>query len=72
MECQLTSSAKQQTHPTMIKLELTPEEANGVLQLIDIAIKAGGIANAKVGLPIFEKIMAVAQASQPDEAPQGE
>jgi hypothetical protein len=46
----------------MIKLELTPEEANGVLQLIDIAIKAGGIANAKVGLPIFEKIMAAANA----------
>jgi hypothetical protein len=47
----------------MIKFELTPEEANGVLQLIDIAIKAGGIANAKVGLPIFDKIMAAAQAS---------
>lgn len=47
----------------MIKLELTPEEANGVLQLIDVAIKAGGIANAKVGLPIFEKIMAAANAS---------
>ena len=56
----------------MIKLELTPEEANGVLQLIDIAIKAGGIAIAKVGLPIFDKIMAVAQASQSGEAPQGE
>jgi hypothetical protein len=48
----------------MIKLELTPEEANATLQLIDVAIKAGGIANAKVGLPIFEKIMAAAQ-SQP-------
>jgi hypothetical protein len=47
----------------MIKLELTPEEANGVLQLIDIAIKAGGIANAKVGLPIFDKILAAANAS---------
>ena len=57
----------------MIKFELTPEEANGVLQLIDIAIKAGGIANAKVGLPIFDKIMAAAQASgvlQPVEASQ--
>lgn len=57
----------------MIKFELTPEEANGVLQLIDIAIKAGGIANAKVGLPIFEKIMAAAQASgvpQPAEVSQ--
>jgi len=51
----------------MIKLELTPEEANGVLQLIDIAIKAGGIANAKVGLPIFDKIMEAAQATQPPE-----
>ena len=47
----------------MIKLELTPEEANGALQLIDIAIKAGGIANAKVGLPIFDKILAAANAS---------
>ncbi len=47
----------------MIKLELTPEEANGVLQLIDIAIKAGGIANAKVGLPIFDKILGAANAS---------
>jgi hypothetical protein len=47
----------------MIKLELTPEEANGVLQLIDIAIKAGGIANAKVGLPIFDKILAAGNAS---------
>ena len=57
----------------MIKFELTPEEANGVLQLIDIAIKAGGIANAKVGPPIFEKIMAAAQASgvpQPAETSQ--
>jgi len=67
MVCQLTSSAKQQTHPTMIKFELTPEEANGVLQLIDIAIKAGGIANAKVGLPIFDKIMNAAQATQQAE-----
>jgi hypothetical protein len=51
----------------MIKFELTPEEANGVLQLIDIAIKAGGIANAKVGLPIFDKIMEAAQATQQPE-----
>jgi len=48
----------------MIKLELTPEEANATLQLIEIAIKAGGIPNAKVGLPIVEKILAAAQ-SQP-------
>jgi len=47
----------------MFKLELTPEEANGLLQLIDISIKAGGIANAKVGLPLFEKIVTAANAS---------
>ena len=56
----------------MIQLELTPEEANGVLQLIDIAIKAGGIANAKVGLPIFDKIMNAAQASGATQPPQAE
>jgi hypothetical protein len=54
----------------MIKFELTPEEANGVLQLIDIAIKAGGIANAKVGLPIFDKIMEAAQAIQQPQQPE--
>jgi hypothetical protein len=53
----------------MIKLELTPEEANGVLHLIDIAIKAGGIANAKVGLPIFDKILAAVNASRIPQAP---
>jgi len=53
----------------MIKLELTPEEANGLLQLIDISIKAGGIANAKVGVPIFDKVMAAAQAPQPPAQP---
>lgn len=56
----------------MIKLELTPEEANGVLQLIDIAIKAGGIANAKVGLPIFDKILAAANASGLSQPPADE
>jgi hypothetical protein len=54
----------------MIKFELTPEEANGVLQLIDIAIKAGGIANDKVGLPIFDKIMEAAQAIQQPQQPE--
>jgi hypothetical protein len=53
----------------MIKLELTPEEANGLLQLIDISIKAGGIANAKVGVPIFDKVMAAAQAPQTPAQP---
>lgn len=45
----------------MVKIELTTEQANNLLQLIDIAVKAGGIANAKVGLPLAEIIIAAAQ-----------
>ena len=45
----------------MIKIELTPEQANNLLQLIDISIKAGGYANAKVGVPLAEIILAAAQ-----------
>ena len=52
----------------MIELALTPEEANATLQLIEIAIKAGGIPNAKVGLPIVEKILAAANAVQASQA----
>ena len=45
----------------MVKIELTTEQANNLLQLIDIAVKAGGIANAKVGLPLADIIIAAAQ-----------
>ena len=45
----------------MVKIELTTEQANNLLQLIDIAVKAGGIANAKVGLPLAEIIIQAAQ-----------
>jgi len=31
----------------MIKIELTQEQANALLQLIDVAVKAGGVANAR-------------------------
>ena len=36
----------------MIKIELTTEQANALMQLVDIAIKAGGYQNAKVGVPM--------------------
>ena len=45
----------------MIKIELTPEQANNLLQLIDIAIKAGGFQNAKVGVPLADIIINAAQ-----------
>jgi hypothetical protein len=48
----------------MIKIELTTEQANTLLQLIDIAIKAGGFQNAKVGVPLAELILEAAKSSQ--------
>ena len=50
----------------MIHIELTQEQANQLLQLIDIAVKAGGIQNAKVGLPLVEIIIAAAQTHKPE------
>jgi len=46
----------------MIKIELTAEQANTLLQLIDIAIKAGGFQNAKVGVPLAEIILDAAKS----------
>ena len=48
----------------MIKIELTTEQANNLLQLIDIAIKAGGFQNAKVGVPLADLILEAAKQSQ--------
>ena len=44
-----------------ITVKLTQEQANGLLQLIDIAVKAGGIQNAKVALPLVDLIVNAAQ-----------
>ena len=51
----------------MIKIELTQEQFNTVLQLIDIAIKAGGFQNAKVAVPIVEVLIAQAENPKPSE-----
>jgi hypothetical protein len=45
----------------MIKIELSTEQVNSLLQLIDIAIKAGGYQNAKVGVPLADLILNAAQ-----------
>ena len=51
----------------MIKIELTVEQANTLLQLIDIAIKAGGFQNAKVGVPLAEIILEAAKSQVKSE-----
>ena len=45
----------------MIHVELTQEQANQLLQLIDIAVKAGGLANARVAVPLADIIISAAQ-----------
>jgi len=48
----------------MIKIELTIEQTNALMQLIDISIKAGGYQNAKVGVPIADIILEAAKQSE--------
>jgi hypothetical protein len=45
----------------MIKIELSTEQVNSLLQLIDIAVKAGGVANARAALPLVDLIVSAAQ-----------
>ena len=47
----------------MITMQLTTEQTNNLLALIDIAIKAGGFQNAKVGVPIADLILEAARGT---------
>jgi hypothetical protein len=49
----------------MIKIELTQEQTNSLLQLIDIAIKAGGYQNAKAAVPLVDIILDAASSQKP-------
>ena len=51
-----------------ITLKLNEQEANNIIQLLDIAVKAGGLANAAVALPIVEQKEPVLVADQPVSA----
>ena len=44
-----------------INIKLTQEQVISLLQLVDIAVKAGGIQNAKVALPLVDIIVEAAQ-----------
>jgi len=48
-----------------ITIELTSAEAQALVNCLDIATKAGGLQNARVALPIAEKIMIAAEALKP-------
>jgi hypothetical protein len=49
-----------------MEIHLTTEQANQLLQLIDVAVKAGGVANARAALPLVDLILAAAQQSKPE------
>jgi hypothetical protein len=49
----------------MIKIELTLEQANTLLQLVEIAMKAGNINNVKAGLPLYDLILEAAKSQAP-------
>jgi len=53
-----------------MNIELTKEEANALLQLIDIAVKSGGIQVAKAGVVLSEKILAAASKQEGQSQPQ--
>jgi len=48
----------------MINIPLTEQQVQSLLQLIDIAIKAGGYANAKVGVPLADIILDAANSQK--------
>lgn len=48
-----------------MNLELTSEEAQTLANLLDLAVKAGGLQAAAAALPLFTKLQ---QAAQPKEA----
>jgi hypothetical protein len=51
-------------------LELTLQEAQVLLQLLDIAVKAGGLQNAKAALPISDRLIeAINIHANPDAQP---
>ena len=49
-----------------MEIHLTTEQANQLLQLIDVAVKAGGVANARAALPLVDLILAAAQQPTPE------
>ena len=54
----------------MIKIELTPQQAQQLAQLVEIAMKATNVHNMKVGLPLYDIIEATIINSQQTPKPE--
>jgi hypothetical protein len=48
-------------------LELTNDEANALAQLLDLAVKAGGLQAAQVAIPLFAKLQEAAKPAKETE-----
>lgn len=47
-----------------IKIELSTNEAQALVDLLDLATKAGGLGAAKHSVPLTDKVMRAVQASR--------
>ena len=56
----------------MAKIELSDEERRALAQLIDIAVKAGGIPVAKAATHLFDKIAVEEPQLEAVESPEAE
>lgn len=54
----------------MIKIEFTLQQAQQLAQLVEIAMKAGGVPNIRVGQPIYDIIEAALINSQQTSKPE--
>ena len=50
-----------------MKLELTLDEGQQLVTLLDAAVKAGGLQAAIIAMPLFDKLKAAANAPQESE-----
>lgn len=53
-----------------MKLDLTLDEAQTLVNLLDLAVKAGGLPTAQVALPLFAKVKEAANAPIPTVEPE--
>ena len=51
----------------MIKIELTQQEAQNLVDLLDVATKAGGIQAAKIVVPLVDKIVAAVKETETED-----
>ena len=54
----------------MITIEFTPQQAQQLAQLVEIAMKATNVHNMKVGLPLYDIIEAAIIKSQQTQKPE--